>query len=414
MHGYDASAGIGESNQDFGGFPVVKISFFSNYLNEHQLPLCLSLCRQNDVDFTFIALAKNGGNAGRSNMNEDFPFVLREYEGNNQKQAMIHVDQDDIVIFGHMCGKEEYVSRRMSHGSLSFRATERLLKRGLWWRFAPPKAMRMYKMFMKYKKKPMYVLCTSAYASYDLTLSGWPQEKCYKWGYFPEIDSPQAVIKRDSTCCSIVWASRFVQWKRPLEPLSLAKKLKESGYCFQLEMAGDGPMMPDVRKYVADNDLSDVVVIKGMLDSAKTRELMLNADIFLTTSSRKEGWGVTVNEAMASKCAVVASASIGSAPFLIKDGVNGFLYDDLSENDLYSKVAALLDNPALMQKMAIRAKATMGSEWSAAEAAKRLQNLGASLLAGKPISYLEGPCSPAVVYKDGWYAKKQNGGRNGN
>ena len=386
----------------------MKLSFFSNYLNEHQLPLCNAFATLEGVEFTFVALSEQGGNAGRSNLNTAFSFVLREYEDEKSSaEAKRHAENDDIVIFGHLCGKEQYVKQRMRRNLLSFRATERLLKRGLWWRFAPPKALRTYRWFIQFKKKQMYILCISSYASFDLALSGWPIEKCFKWGYFSEASPALEERECDSgKTLSIVWAARLVQWKRPLAPLYLAQKLKLAGYSFRLELAGDGPLMDEMKRFVDGNDLSDCVTLHGMLGGDEVKELMRRGDIYITTSSREEGWGITVNEAMAAGCAVVASASIGSAPFLIDDGVNGLLYDDLSDDDLFLKVSRLLDNPEYRHSMAACAHETVMGEWSPGGAAKRFVRLGESLLAGNPVVFETGPCSNADVLKDGWYHAK--------
>ena len=391
------------------GYKMLKVSFFSNYLNEHQLALCQSLASSPGVEFVFVALSKNGGNAGRSNLNDVYPFVLREYEGAEQaNSAMRHAEGDDVVIFGHMSNKEQYVERRLSKDKLSFRATERILKRGLWWRFVPPKIARTRKWFLQYKSKPLYILCVSAYASYDLFLMGWPSSRCYKWGYFPEAKDSAGSNSVCSDKVSLVWAARMMEWKRPLAPLRLAYDLKRAGYDFHLHMAGDGPLMDEVRSYIDKNDLGDVVTLYGLLSGDDTRALMRDGDIYLATSSRKEGWGITVNEAMASGCAVIASASVGSAPFLIRDGDNGLLYDDSCDDDLRRQVIRLLDDASLVRHLSENAMRTIQEEWSASVACNRFLLLSQSLLHGEPIEFEDGPCSHADVLVEDWYRRKKN------
>jgi glycosyltransferase involved in cell wall biosynthesis len=72
------------------------------------------------------------------------------------------------------------------------------------------------------------------------------------------------------------------------------------------------------------------------------RDHMEAADIFLFTSDFNEGWGAVLNESMNSACAVVASHAIGSVPFLLKDGENGFIQTLL---EMYAEtVNVLTDN----------------------------------------------------------------------
>ena len=385
----------------------MKISFFSNYLNEHQLPLCQAWESMDGIEFTFIALSQQGGNAGRRNMNNEFPFVLREYEGEELSRAALkHAIEDDLVIFGHMGGKEQYVRARVDKGGISFRSTERPLKKGYLWRFFPLKAARMHNWFTKYSNKNMYILCASAFAAGDLSLCGWPVSKCYRWGYFP--DSGSFGLRGFSGCepISILWASRFIDWKRPFAPLELAKSLKDRGYNFRMIVAGDGPLRNKMISFIKENKLSGTVSMPGMLSGEETKKLMLQSDIFLATSSCKEGWGATVNEAMGAGCAVVASASIGSAPFLVNDGNNGFLYDDLSDDDLMIKVCRLLDDRSLIENLGMAARRTIDSAWSAKIAANRLVMLAKSIQAGDDCPFASGPCSLSLSLENGWYHKK--------
>ena len=71
-----------------------------------------------------------------------------------------------------------------------------------------------------------------------------------------------------------------------------------------------------------DLGVTECVEFLGELTHDETIELMRDSEIFLATSNRMEGWGATVNEAMASGCCVVASDAMGSVPYLIEDGLN--------------------------------------------------------------------------------------------
>ncbi|MGI6535986.1 MAG: glycosyltransferase family 4 protein [Eggerthellaceae bacterium] len=383
----------------------LRIAFFSNYLNEHQLPLCQAWASMEDVDFTFIALSEHGGNVGRRNMNDEYDFVLREYADGSFAEVMHHACEDDVVVFGDMGGKEEYVKARMAENRLSFRATERSLKRGYLWRFFPPKAVRMQDWFLQYKRKNMFVLCASAYAAGDLLLCGWPLDKCFRWGYFPDVGMHGGRQYHSHQPLSILWAARLIEWKRPFEPLRLAERLKASGYPFTLAIAGDGPLRKQMDEYIDHEEIGDVVTMLGALPGDAMKEKMIDADIYLTTANHKEGWGVTVNEAMGAGCAVVASASTGSAPYLIDDGANGLLYDDFDKDDLYRKVSRLLESPDLCRKLGEKAKETIDDAWSASVAAERFVSLSMNLLRGQMPVFEDGPCSKAPVLRNGWYHK---------
>ena len=71
------------------------------------------------------------------------------------------------------------------------------------------------------------------------------------------------------------------------------------------------------------------------------------ADVVLQKSLR-EGFGLTVTEAMWKRKPVVAGA-VGGILLQVDDGVNGFLIDDIGE--AAEKVSMLLDSPATAQRM---------------------------------------------------------------
>lgn len=122
---------------------------------------------------------------------------------------------------------------------------------------------------------------------------------------------------------------------------------------------------------------------------------MRSNEIFLATSNRKEGWGATINEAMASGCCVVASDAMGAAPFLIEDGANGIVFLDGNLDALSLKVSALLDPEDETRRIGAAAAETLAGTWSACEAARRL--LLASAHDGSGGFPACGPVSPVQI-----------------
>jgi len=132
---------------------------------------------------------------------------------------------------------------------------------------------------------------------------------------------------------------------------------------------------------------------------------MEKSEIFLFTSDRNEGWGAVANESMNSACAVIANSAIGSVPFLIKDGENGYMYKDGDVDEIYSKVKKLLDNAEERKRLSKNAYKTMTDEWNPKNAAKKLVKLSETMLEGeyKPFPFADGVCSRADKLSDNWY-----------
>lgn len=380
----------------------MKLTLVSNYLNIHQKPLCDAFVQSIGIDnFSFIAcdpFNKARLSSGYTDMNSE-RYVIRAYE-DAEKAKNEAIDADILISIPY--ASQDFVNLRLSAGNkITFSYSERLLKRGLWFRYFPPKRVKVDKAFSRYMHHDSFhVLCASAFTSYDLSLFGFPSNRCWKWGYFPNLPEISTSNKVPS---SITWVGRLIQWKRPYEPLLMAKRLMHDGRDFHLTMIGNGKMRGELEGFIRKNGLSGSVTIAGSLPNLTVQQIMSKSDIFLFTSSRMEGWGAVLSEAMSNGCAPVASSLIGSVPYLIQDGVNGRVYSDGNEDALYQCVAEMIDDRNATWLMGQKARETMTSLWNPEHAARSLIELSECLLAGDVPTIADGPCSPAGIIKDTWY-----------
>jgi glycosyltransferase involved in cell wall biosynthesis len=145
----------------------------------------------------------------------------------------------------------------------------------------------------------------------------------------------------------------------------------------------------------------------GSMPPEAVRDHMEAANIFLFTSDFNEGWGAVLNESMNSACAVVASHAIGSVPFLLEEGKNGYIYRNGDMDSLYGRVVTLIEQPELREQMGKEAYRTLAELWNADVAAERFLALAQTLLDSKsPNLFEEGPCSRARILKNWWYKSK--------
>lgn len=363
--------------------------------------------KNENIDFTFVAstpIENERISFGYEDMNSKYDFVLKDYESKiNEKRALKLAIESDVVIIGS--SKEIYITERMKYNKLTFRYSERINKRGIYTVLYPPKFLKVYKNNTKYKNKNLYMLCSSAYTSYDYGMFGAYKNKCYKWGYFPEVINCNVdkLIKEKPQKIKLLWCARFLGLKHPEKAIYIAKRLKEDGYDFTLSMLGNGELFEDIKEQIKDQNLEDCVNLIGAVPANEVRNYMDKANIFLFTSDFNEGWGAVLNEAMNSACAVVASHAIGSVPFLIENGENGAIYKNDSNEQLYSKVKQFMDSKELREKCGKKAYLTMQNTWNAEVATKNLLQLCDDLLANNDTSIKEGPCSKAEVLKNNWF-----------
>lgn len=382
----------------------MKIAFVSNFYNHHQKPVSDELYSMLGDGYHFIETEKISEE--RLNMgwgrDEKPTYVLQNYTDQTAKENCQRIiDEADVVITGS--APRSLLKTRLKNKKLTFYYAERIYK-------IKPPAYKYPVHFLKNLKniicyKNLYILCASAYTSADYAKVFTFKNKAYKWGYFTavkEYEDVDALID-EKTPNSILWTARFIDWKHPEHAVEIAKRLKKDGYDFKLNMIGNGELEEQIKELIEKESLSDCVEMLGSMRPEEVREYMEKSEIFIFTSDRNEGWGAVLNESMNSACAVVANSAIGSVPFLMKDGENGYMYKDV--DGLYNKVKKLLDNAEERKRLSKNAYKTMIEEYNPKNAAKRLLSLCERMLEGeyKPFPFAEGICSKAEELKDNWY-----------
>lgn len=384
----------------------MKIAFVTNYYNHHQKFLADEIFALVGNDYYFIEtepiseerLKMGWGTEAKPS------YVLQNYTDEASKERCQEiVDTADVVIIGS--APYSMIKTRLKKGRLTFMYTERLYKSGVPYLKLPLQCLKALKNYARFKN--FYVLCASAYTPIDFARRLSFVGKAYKWGYFTEVkkySDIDALISR-KTPNSILWVSRFIELKHPEMAVEVAKRLKADGYKFTLDMIGNGALEDDARALIERNGLSDCVRILGAMKPEQVRVHMEQSEIFLHTADRNEGWGAVVNEAMNSACAVVANSEVGSVPFLIKDGENGYMYKDKDVDDICAKIKMLLDDPDNRARVAKNAYATMLDEWNPENAARKFMLLSEKMLEGeyKPFPFESGVCSKANILRDSWY-----------
>ncbi len=374
----------------------MKITFFSNFLNHHQLPFCLEMKKHLGNGFKFVAteeVPKERLDLGYDDMNKAYDFVVRSYE--DEEEAYKLGLESDVVIIGSAPVK--YIKQRLKQKKLTFRYSERIFRPG----FNLRTWLALIKNYTILERKNVYLLCSSAYSAYDFNIAGAYINKCFKWGYFPLVNNYDLdklfSKKHKSKKLKIIWVARFLKLKHPEKVVYLAKKLVEDNVQFEIKMIGNGEEFDSIKNMIQENHLEKYVLLLGAINNKDVRKYMEEANIFLFTSDLNEGWGAVLNEAMNSACAVVASHAIGSVPFLINHKKNGLIYEDSSLQDLYDNVKYLILNPKQIDVLGKNAYETMIKYWNASVATKRLLKLANSLLKGNKNALEKiGPCSKAL------------------
>lgn len=381
-----------------------RIVVVGNYLNHHSIPLYNNLNKMIPNKFLHIStkiINPNRLKIGYVDLSQNYPYNINAYESNEKYlMAKRYINDADIVIIGD--APEHYIEDRLNQNRLIIRMSERLFKEGIWKLIHPKIAFKYYKKHISVRSKNVHMLCISAYLPWDLFRLGAYKNKMYKWGYFPETiqySKEEIIDNKTNLKPKLLWVGRMIWWKNPKFAIKLAKKLKYSNYSFELNIIGTGPQEKIIKKLIEKNNLGDCVNLLGSKTPQEVRRYMENSNIFLFTSNFREGWGAVLNEAMNSACVVVASHSIGSVPFLLNHGHNGYIYENNNLNDAYQTIIQVLSDKNSTD-IGIEAYKTIYEIWNADNASKKLLELCQNILDYKNIYEINGPCSKAIIIKN--------------
>ena len=390
----------------------MKIVFVSNYINGHQTPFCEYMYQTDGVEFSFLQtqrMDEERVKLGWSLDSSKIPYLF-DYETSSKSEIRQLLENADVIILGD--AQIDILSYSLKETVLILFYRERLFKKKR--THAVLRKMRLwYKYVVRFRKHKTAVLCASAYAGADFNAIKAFRGNRYKWGYFPRFityDIDELLDKKQKNVpTQLLWVGRLIDWKRCIDVLKLAKRLKEDNIRFQLTIVGTGTLENELREYVHCSGLSDCVVLIGSCPQAKVRMFMEKANIFVITSTHEEGWGAVVNEAMNSGCAVIGSHAAGSVPFLIQHENNGLIYSCMDVEDLHACVRRCLDDPAFARQMGRNAYQTIQEVWNAENAAGKLLRL-IKHLTEKQEEDIDptGPCSVAPILGDYWFKDDDN------
>ncbi len=379
----------------------MKITFVSNYINHHQIPLSDTLYHELEENYHFIQtqpMEEERVQMGWKEENGELPYLRLLYREEAECKALIA--DSDVVIFGW--AEESLIADRLDAGKPVIRCSERIYREGQWRAISPRGLKQKYHDHTRHRNKPVYLLCAGAYVPSDFQIIRAYKNKMFRWGYFTEskeydIESLLENKGANSDCTEILWTGRLIPLKHAELLISLAITLRNRGNQFHITIIGDGEEKEQLQNRIEQEKLTEFLTMTGFQKPEEVRKYMEKAHIFLATSDYREGWGAVVNEAMNSGCAVVASHAMGAVPFLIKHEENGLIFKSQDVEDLCKKVCTLIETPAKREELGRRAYETIVKEWNGRTAGKRLIQLCEGLLTGKTVRFEKGPCSPAPI-----------------
>ncbi len=371
----------------------MKIVFLSNFLLHHQTDFCEKLSELCEGMFYFVAttpITEERLKLGYKDYSKsNIKYYLDGTDPNNKEKLSTIIDEADAVIIGS--APWDLVEKRVNDGKLVFIYSERIAKTFVQVLKAFLRGT-LHKRFIKAgRKQNVRLLCASGFLPKEMKFLHTFKDQMYQWGYYPPL-SPECV-KNSANTVKVLFAGRLIKWKRPIYAVKLAKEIKKRKLNAKVKLVGTGKLEQKLQKFARKNNLLDVVDFEGPMSPDLVRKEMENADVFLFPSNKEEGWGAVLNEAMNSKCAVIASNKIGSVPFMVKDKQNGLIFKDGCFSQLFRQFLLLYEDRTLMNRLGKNAYHTVQKEWNGKEAARRLYILTEQINDGFDTPFETGPCS---------------------
>ena len=148
---------------------------------------------------------------------------------------------------------------------------------------------------------------------------------------------------------NILFVGRVEQRKGAMYLLRAYAKLKPKFPELRLIFCSAGPQIGQMRRFVRQNGLGDVL-FAGRVDDVDKARFYKTADIFCAPSTGQESFGIVLLEAMAAGLPVVAS-DIHGYKRVVQRNVTGLLVEPKDPDALAAAIERLICEPALRQRL---------------------------------------------------------------
>jgi glycosyltransferase involved in cell wall biosynthesis len=179
--------------------------------------------------------------------------------------------------------------------------------------------------------------------------------------------------------------SRFGSKKnipRLIEAYALYRERTSPGNRWDLVLIGEGEERPRIEQTIAQKGLAQTVHLAGARPYGELPAYYGLASGFILASTTEQ-WGLVVNEAMACGLPVLVSNRCGSAPDLVRDGVNGLTFDPVNVEEMAQKMAQLSSVPNAPADWGQRSREIIAG-WSPTQFAEGLAKVVEIALSGAP------------------------------
>ena len=159
-----------------------------------------------------------------------------------------------------------------------------------------------------------------------------------------QIDNGTAIFDRhikeklDSTTFKIVMVARFTPEKNHKKAIDIISLLTKKGYSLQLNLLGDGENLPEIKRYVNENNLDHNINFVGFTRDVK---FWIESSHVMMLTSTTEGLPMSMLESMSYGVPII-STPVGEIPNILNKSNSGWLAEN--EIEFCSIISTLIDD----------------------------------------------------------------------
>lgn len=219
-------------------------------------------------------------------------------------------------------------------------------------------------------------IAVSDYIRRDLISCGIPAEKIEVVHNGIPVTEQQAAVSNDVFTIGVV--GQVIPRKGHLVVVEALAALHRRGQAVKLSIVGRGSesYIREVKERIASLGLVDWVEWRGFLE--KQPDIYAGIDVVVAPTRDNEAFGLMACEANAYFKPAIVSRN-GGLPEIIVDGVNGFVVDPFSAEEIAEKVTQLYNNPALLSRMGENGRQRVIEHFSVERMQKQMSELIANL-----------------------------------
>lgn len=157
----------------------------------------------------------------------------------------------------------------------------------------------------------------------------------------------------------VLHVGRLTKWKRVDLLIQSTARLKNDFPNIELVIIGEGPELEPLQSLANSLGVKEHVrFIGGVYDANKLARYFKASSIYVLAGKG----GLSINEAMFYGLPIICSVCDGTEKKLVRDGFNGSIFEEGSEEDLVEKISIILGDEELQKNMSKNSKMIINKE----------------------------------------------------